>query len=64
MNIQMTYRLDRALLRNAAENLDTEAERLTEQMQIALTTERDRRALVERRAKLWRTSKLLREIAE
>jgi hypothetical protein len=56
--------MNRPLLREAAEHLDTEAEHLTERLQVAMTTERDRRAIVERRAKLWRTAKLLREILD
>lgn len=55
--------LDKSLLRSAAVTLDGEAERLTERLQMSLT-ERHRREVVERRAKLWRTIKLLREIAE
>lgn len=57
-----TYAFDRPYLREAAVVLDTEAERLTERLQIGLTSERDRRAIVERRATCWRTAKLLREL--
>jgi hypothetical protein len=58
------YRLDRDLCRDrdAAVSLDNEAERLTERLQIALTSVRDRKAIVERRAKLWRAAALLRDL--
>jgi len=59
----MSDGLNRVQLRNAAVDLDAEAERLTERLQVGLTSERDRRAIVERRAMLWRAAKLLREIA-
>ncbi len=59
----LARRLDRQLLRDAAVNLDTEAERQTEHLQTSVgLSSRLKNRIVERRALLWRTAKLLREI--
>ena len=50
-------------LLNCAVDLDTEAERFTEQLQMVFGDQRKTRKLVERRAQLWRAARLLREIA-
>jgi hypothetical protein len=55
---------DLAQLRNVSVMLDTEAENITDRLQMVYGDERKSKDLVESRARLWRTAKLLREIAK
>jgi len=55
---------DRVQLRETALALDTEAENLTDQLALTFGDKRKQRALAERRAEMWRTSALLRKLAD